>query len=59
MMIRRARRGLDFSWTASISITSMVSLIAVGSLISTTVTADEGGAGVLAEINEISMACVF
>lgn len=39
---RRTRRGLDSSCTASCSITSMVSPTAVGPLISTTVTADEG-----------------
>ena len=39
---RRTRRGLDSSCTASCSITSIVSPTAVGSLISTTVTADEG-----------------
>jgi hypothetical protein len=38
--IRRARRGFDSSCTASWSITSMVSPIAVGSLISMTVTAE-------------------
>jgi len=43
--IRLARRGLDCSCTASCSITSMASPTAVGSLISTTVTAGRGWGG--------------
>ena len=55
---RRTRRGLDSSCTASCSITSMVSPTAVGSLISTTVTADEGlGVTGLVDSGEIFMVC--
>ena len=57
-MTRRASSGLDSSYTASISTTSTVSPTAVGSLISMTVTADEGvGVTGLVDSGEIFTVC--